>query len=473
MVTTYYPSGGSTYTLQSSISSTQTTITLTSFTVPVSGDNFTMALMNTSIAYGTIAPRTSNAEFISFTGITQNADGTATLTGVTRGLDKNYPYTESTDFKVPHAGSTQFILSDAPQVFNKYAALQNDNTWTGRQQFPAGGSVSAAVVGVTYAAPTQDNEVATKKYIDDIAISGSPDATTSVKGIVELPTQTEQEAGTATGGTGATLVLTNNQYGARNNIGYAAGGGTPNTVTVTVTPTPTAYATGQVVGVLMPGTNTGAVTLDVNSLGAKAVQLGGAALGAGAVTTNTVAGFLYNGTAFEMVSSSNLISASAVGYKLALRNSTGDVTVNTTPTASTDAASKAYVDSLVSVYKNGTTTKNAADGSTTQTIAHGLGVSPKYVKVIALASQAGASAGDMNTMLAITSYNGTTQSSVSVYRQSTNNQTQATTFTLNGAGSDSATQSGVVTYDATNITITWTKTGSPTGTYNILWEANS
>jgi hypothetical protein len=51
-----------------------------------------MALLNTDIVYGTIAPKTSSSEFISFTGITQNADGTATLTGVTRGLAKKYPF---------------------------------------------------------------------------------------------------------------------------------------------------------------------------------------------------------------------------------------------------------------------------------------------------------------------------------------------------------------------------------------------
>ncbi len=122
----YFPAGGQTYTLQSSISSTQTSITLTSFNVPVSGDALTMALMNTSIAYGTIAPKTAQSEFISFTGITANADGTKTLTGVTRGLNKTYPYTEDSDFKLPHAGASQFILSDAPQVFNKYSVIEQD-----------------------------------------------------------------------------------------------------------------------------------------------------------------------------------------------------------------------------------------------------------------------------------------------------------------------------------------------------------
>lgn len=83
-------------------------------TEPVSGVNVTMALMNTTIAYGTIAPKTAQSEFISFTGITQNADGTATLTGVTRGLKRGDNYTSSATFQLPHPGQTIFILSDQP-----------------------------------------------------------------------------------------------------------------------------------------------------------------------------------------------------------------------------------------------------------------------------------------------------------------------------------------------------------------------
>jgi hypothetical protein len=36
---------------------------------------------------------------------------------------------------------------------------------------------------------------------------------------------------------------------------------------------------------------------------------------------------------------------------------------------------------------------------------------------------------------------------------------------------DTDLQVASVAYDATNITLTWTKTGSPTGTLQIMWEA--
>jgi hypothetical protein len=152
----YYPAGGKTYTLGASISSTATSITLSSFTLPVSGTLVTMAVLNTDIAYGTLDPKTSSSEFISFTGITQNANGTATLTGVTRGLNKVHPFTTNTAYRLPHSGQSVFILSDAPQVFNEYAVLRNANVFSGIQEFTllptsSGGNATTGDQLVTYA----------------------------------------------------------------------------------------------------------------------------------------------------------------------------------------------------------------------------------------------------------------------------------------------------------------------------------
>lgn len=126
---------GTSYTLLTAITSSQTTIPLTSFTVPVSGAPITMALMNTDIAYMTIGPKTATSEFISFTGITQNGDGSATLTGVVRGLNKTSPFTTSGTFQLAHNAGVICILSNMPQIFNKFASLENDNTYTGVQTF--------------------------------------------------------------------------------------------------------------------------------------------------------------------------------------------------------------------------------------------------------------------------------------------------------------------------------------------------
>lgn len=56
-------------------------------------------------------------------------------------------------------------------------------------------------------APTTDLQAATKKYADDLAIAGAPDASETVKGLVEIATQTEVDAGTDTGGTGAKVAV--------------------------------------------------------------------------------------------------------------------------------------------------------------------------------------------------------------------------------------------------------------------------
>ena len=55
---------------------------------------------------------------------------------------------------------------------------------------------------------SNSNSLATKTYVDGVAVAGAPNASTTVKGIVELATQAEVDAKTATGGTGALLVVT-------------------------------------------------------------------------------------------------------------------------------------------------------------------------------------------------------------------------------------------------------------------------
>lgn len=118
------------------------------------------------------------------------------------------------------------------------------------------------------------------------------------------------------------------------------------------------------------------------------------------------------------------------------------------------------------IFKNGVTSKNSADASTTQNIAHGLGATPKYVRIRAYAVNANNSA----PLIAETVYNGTTQSSQSFIVIAGPTFSIVQTFSLNNLGT-ATSQDGVVTWDGTNIIITWTKNGSPTGTYQILWEA--
>ncbi len=122
------------------------------------------------------------------------------------------------------------------------------------------------------------------------------------------------------------------------------------------------------------------------------------------------------------------------------------------------------------LFKNGTTTKDAADATVVQNIAHGLGVIPKKVKIRATIKD-GVLGG---AYFAETVYNGTTQSSYFLSVQNTNSPTEGTSFSINAGGTAVGYNVGVVTFDVTNIIITWTNAGSSTsGIFTLLWEAEA
>lgn len=265
----FNPTGGGTYRLKNSISSTASSITLTSFKEPVSQTPYTMTYLNTTIMYGTIEPlNPDKSEFVSFTGITQNSDGTATLTGVSRGLARSYPYTASTTHAQTHPGQSIFILSDTPQLFNTYLNAADTETitgdWTyastsapsydarwniatssldlvyadwvgdnylehastsardlkGFYTFTSTGASSPIFTGLlsiassTFASTlnvlysTASSSAASVGYVSDVVTAGGVDANETTKGIVEEATVAEINSSSATGGTGAKLFMT-------------------------------------------------------------------------------------------------------------------------------------------------------------------------------------------------------------------------------------------------------------------------
>ena len=112
---------------------------------------------------------------------------------------------------------------------------------------------------------------------------------------------------------------------------HATSSGT-DTVTLTLAPASTAYAAGQAYNFKAGGTNTGAVTLNVNSLGAKAVQKNLAALVAGDITQNDIVTVVYDGTQFQMVSPARTPGLTAIEFGHATdttltRASAGDINI--------------------------------------------------------------------------------------------------------------------------------------------------
>lgn len=250
----------------SGVSATATSIVLQNLKhLTVSGGgNIVMSDFGTK-GFGTIEPGTSREEVISFEGISQNGDGTATLTTVTRNLKPYYPYDQYSSTGFAHAGGATFIVTNNPQVYDSFANKENDETINGLWDFAnsiptiptttpttddqiasklyvddqndldvhltgdqtiAGnktftgttdlqgdvdidGNLTLEEIAAYDSHPTftADEQLIDKKYADDLAIAGSPDASTTVKGIVEEATNAEIQAGTGAGDTGARLFV--------------------------------------------------------------------------------------------------------------------------------------------------------------------------------------------------------------------------------------------------------------------------
>lgn len=110
---------------------------------------------------------------------------------------------------------------------------------------------------------------------------------------------------------------------------YAADAGSTDAYAVTLAPAPTAYFTGMVVKFKANTLNTGAATLNVNSLGAKDIKKNyNSALETGDIVANQLVSVIYDGTNFQMLSPSAALSTATVTtdmYQNALLNGGFDV----------------------------------------------------------------------------------------------------------------------------------------------------
>lgn len=104
----------------------------------------------------TIDPKISGyEEIVSFTGITDNGDNTATLTGLVRNLIGQSPYTTPGTGKQHGAGGV-VVFSDNPQVYARLASLENTQTFSALNRFTLlpetdGGNATDPTQLVTYA----------------------------------------------------------------------------------------------------------------------------------------------------------------------------------------------------------------------------------------------------------------------------------------------------------------------------------
>ncbi len=132
----------------------------------------------------------------------------------------------------------------------------------------------------------------------------------------------------------------------------------------------------------------------------------------------------------------------------------------------------------ISQFANGLATRAGDTVSGVQNIAHGLGVVPKKVRILARKSL-----NAVNNSLATSdgTYNGTTNSCIWTEIVAS---TDSSTGAESGVGSNGVVirdvagggtmQTAIITFDATNIILTWTKTGTPSAnTIQMIWEAEA
>lgn len=132
-------------------------------------------------------------------------------------------------------------------------------------------------------------------YINGIAIAGAPNATTTLQGLVELATQAEVDAGTGTGGTGASLVATPALLRAKKFHDYLVDASGTDSYAITPSPAITAYGSGQLFVFKAGTSNTGTASLNVSALGAKTiVRSDGTALETGDIIAGQIVIVVYD-----------------------------------------------------------------------------------------------------------------------------------------------------------------------------------
>lgn len=156
--------GGSTYRLSGAGAIVgATTITINNFQ-DADGNDLSMSDFGTK-GYGTLQPNVAGfQEFITWTGVTNNGDGTWTLTGVSSQLAKT-PYTETSGLLISHPGASSFIVSDPPGFWdgftNKYDDENIDGIWDYSQ------------VPSTQADPVSGNDIARRSWVLSVVNGGA------------------------------------------------------------------------------------------------------------------------------------------------------------------------------------------------------------------------------------------------------------------------------------------------------------
>lgn len=185
----------------------------------------------------------------------------------------------------------------------------------------------------------------------------------------------------------------------RQDLGGAATTSGTNTITVTLASTFTAYATGQRFLVKLGGTNTGAATLNINSLGAKNIKVitGGVAGDpvAGALTSGNYAEFQYDGTNMNLLNPPGATGASLISlsndnfYNLTLSATVGSnqLTLAIKDQAGADPSGSTVVNFRSATATSGLSAQLTLSSATSLVITNGstLGTTSGFATTLAVA----------------------------------------------------------------------------------------
>jgi hypothetical protein len=231
---------------------------------------------------------------------------------------------------------------------------------------------------------TLANQLATKAYVDGVAIAGGADASTTVKGITKLSTAPASPTEPIAVGTNDTRVPTQGEndalVGDNTDIAVGTGNkfvtqtglqhnaekyaedtsGSSTAYVITLSPVPTSLTDGMIIHTKIVSANTTTTpTLNVNSLGAKTIKkLNGVALAVGDIGANTHCTFMYDGT--DMILQSPVVNNNISGQL--------GTWASATQGANTQVTTDCLIVGYVSIPNNNTNnTTIATDSSATPT----------------------------------------------------------------------------------------------------------
>jgi len=235
-----------------------------------------------------------------------------------------------------------------------------------------------------------------------------------------------------------------------------------------------AYTDGMTVQAQIHAAGTGAGTINVNSIGAKTIQLNRAALRSGDLPINSVVTLRFDSVddVFHILSQDlrfiketllnakgDLIVASAAN--VAARFAVGTNFYHLIADSATSSGLRWVLNSNAALRQ-----KNMADASVVTVVAHGLTIAPRMIEFHWIQDQATDGAITQGFGVWINPSTDFAMGGTGTLMEDLNTKS-ISFFESAGAGQDA----DVSAVDATNFSLNWTKTGSPVSTLNFIWIA--